>query len=262
MGCQSTSQDSSARIKLASVYDKDLFLDEIQGKLYNKTSQDSISLQAMYVDKWITEQLIFHEAQTTLGNDSEIVTLVDKYKTSLYSHKLEQRYIKENLDTTITQSELDTFRTRHEEEFKLQEGVVRFLLVKASIDNYNDTIKTLWKTEDLPGLRSYITQKNGLYQLDIDLWHYYSELKAICPKGLTDKINLKKTDSYSYKNGEEFYLLKILEYRGKKEKAPLSFIKESITRRILFERSRELLKAWKQNMFKENIKSKHIYIRH
>ncbi len=262
IGCQNTTKDIREGIKLASAYDKTLYLEDIQHKLSSRTTSDSIALQAKYVDEWIMDQVIYNQAQESLGDDPEILGLVEKYEASLYNHKLKELHLKENLDTTITQAQLDTFYVQHKDEFNLQESIVRFLYIKVPKASYNDTIETLWKTEDLPGLRSYVSQQGGIQQLDINAWHYYSELKAICPEKLSAKINLKKTESYSLKNEKNYFFIKVLEHKSKKEKAPLSFVKEPIVRRVLFERSNTLLKEWKQHLFKENIKSKSIYIRH
>lgn len=259
ISCENMQKDSQT---LATAYGEHLKMDDVAHLLSDHHSPlDSQHIMDKAVDNWLMQEILLHEAENKVGVSSEIEQLVDDYKRSLYIRELEELQLKEHLDTSIMVAELDTFYEQSREDWVLDEPIVQFLFVKVPLKQYDETLKNLWKTEDLPALRSlaYKSEKNILL-LDPDKWYYQSSLKNIVPSELWKKIDISKNENYRYTDGDDQLLLKILGSVDKGKTAPKLFAYPMIKQRILHDRSSNYLKQWRKDQYQNNIRSKEISI--
>ena len=246
---------------LAEAYGERLFLSDISDALTLKLSKvDSTNAIADIVDNWIWEQILYDEAKKNVSNTIELDVLIDNYRRSLYIDAFDNNYLASNLDTSITQIEIDSFLEFHREEFTLPETILRYLFVKIPEEFDDDTLKGYWDTEDVTGLRYYINMNEGMATLNSGEWHYLSELKGILPESIFRKISLTKPNIYSGTDKGSKYYVKIIEIIKDKDGAPVSFLNERVRHRILQQRIKELLKNKKSRLYNSKIKSKQIKI--
>ncbi len=246
---------------LASAYGNKLYKSDL-GELITSemTVHDSSSILKKHVDKWLLQEILFHEAKAQVGTEDRIEQLVENYKKSLYIHELEKTQLAAQLDTLITRAELDTFYNQRKEDFLLDEEIVRLLFVKVPEAYDNENLKTLWKTENLPALSVFIKEVGGLQFLNLENWYYLSEMRNLIPAELLAKVNFSKTEAYSLSQDGYRFLIKILDHTDNNEIAPKSFALEKIKLRLLHDRSSGLLKKWKKDLYQNNIQSKNITI--
>ena len=259
MSCQTEKANDRT---IATAYGHHFQLDELDQHLVGaESSIDSQQIIDKEIDNWLMDEILLHEATKQIKNNSEIKSKVQSYEKSLMIHELEKYYIKNALDTTITHQEIDTLYRKHQEDYSITEAIIQCLFVKIPEPQYNDNIKTLWKTEDLPALKANLGPKDdNIHLLDIDNWYQKSRLKNILPQGLWNKINLEKKESYSYSDNGSQYLIKILGHTSKGEPMPMSYATPIIKSRIIRERSQVLLHQWRKDMYQNNIRSKDIII--
>jgi len=224
------------------------------------SAADSISAVQRQIDNWLMQEILYNESKRNLKPKDKIERLVESYKKSLYIHELEKIQLTESLDTMITLAELDTFYNQHKKDFLLDEGIAKLLFVKLPDSLDNENLETLWKTENLPALKTFVKANNGIQLLDLDKWYYLSEIVNLSPSELVDKIDFDKTESYSLTKDGAKFLIRILDYADKKEIAPKSFAYNKIKLRLLHDRSTNLLNKWKKDLYQNNIQSKNIII--
>ena len=87
-----------------------------------------------------------------------------------------------------------------------------------------------------------------------------SRPRNIVPPKLYAKISLKKSNSYTHKENDQHFYLKLLEIIADNDDAPVSFVKERIKLRVIQDRIRSMLKRAKARLFDSKIKSKQIKI--
>ena len=201
------------------------------------TEHDSSTILKKHVDKWLLQEILFHEAKAKVETEDRIEQLVENYKKSLYINELEKLELVTQLDTLISRAELDTFYSQHKEDFLLDEEIVRLLFAKVPETLDNDNLQTLWKTENLPALKVFVKEAGGLQFLDLKSWYYLSEMRNLIPAELIAKVNFDKTEAYSLRADGQVFLLKILDYTDANEIAPKSFALEKIKLRLLRDRS-------------------------
>lgn len=108
--CQN-SKNGSDDIVIATVYNKNLYLSDLQSVLYEGISvNDSIVRTKAFIDNWIRRQLLIHHAENTL-NDSELdfSKQVEDYRNSLIIYKYETILIDQNLDTVVSKEEIKKY---------------------------------------------------------------------------------------------------------------------------------------------------------
>lgn len=258
VACQTNSAKSTNL--LAKVYGKNLYLEDLQlDHIQEMSHKDSSELIKKLVDNWIVDEILLKEAKESIGQDKALNQLVEKYKKSLYLFELEKKVLA-NMDTSISKIELDSLCKHYKNTSNLQDDLVKFLLVKVPTEFDNDTLETLWETENIIGLKTFVHAVDGLAILDIDKWYEKSELKAIIPERLTKKINYSKTESYTLLNDEYKFHLKILAVVNQETEIPDSFLRERIRQRIIHDRSKKYTNDWKIKLYKNNIQSKDIVI--
>ncbi len=247
---------------IATAYGQHLQIETLGGQLKGaRTSRDSQRIIDKEVDNWLMDEILVHEAKKKFSGSDDIEKKVSSYEKSLYIHELEKYHIETQLDTTITKAEMDTFYNRNQEEYLNSEALIQGLMIKLSDNQYNDTIKSLWKTEDLPALKVVLSENEGnLHLLDATKWYQESRLKNLLPEGLWKRINFKEKESYSYSDGGNQYLVKILGHTPDGKPMPTSYAAPLIKSRIIRDRSRALLRRWRKDIFQNNIQSKDIII--
>lgn len=246
---------------VASAYGNKLHMNQVAGlSKSNLSKSDSTSIIARKVDSWMMEEILYNEAKNNISNSAELDALVESYRKSVYIHKYEEMQLAENMNSLVTESEIDTFYKKHNEEYLLDESITKVLFVKVPEEMHNDKLKSLWKTENLLALKSFVRAVAGVAFLDLDKWHDHSELKQLMPDELMNKINFSKKESYSLtKNGHHF-MIRILDHVKANQEAPKSFALPKIRQRLMHDRSEQFLKKWKKELYQNKIQGKDIQI--
>ena len=95
-------QDINDRL-LAQVYNKSLFQSELEGMFPPDSSpEDSALIVNSYIERWVRESLLMHEAERNIPKDLNIAVLVRDYRASLIRHNYDKLLVELQLDSTIT----------------------------------------------------------------------------------------------------------------------------------------------------------------
>ncbi|NJL75698.1 MAG: hypothetical protein HC892_12410 [Saprospiraceae bacterium] len=131
--CQPLVGEQSGKKIIAQVFDKLLYLDQVQEFIPDGTSvEDSLLMLDAYTQRWIREALMLHIAEENISEAWRIEELVEDYRASLVRHNYEQVLVEELLDSTITTEELNTFYERNKAQYELETTIVRCDLIKLS----------------------------------------------------------------------------------------------------------------------------------
>ncbi|MGA0283989.1 MAG: hypothetical protein ACO3M5_04670 [Saprospiraceae bacterium] len=261
MSCNGLLDKSKDPNLVAEAYGKKLYIQEIVSGIGNFNNPiDSQIAATRFIDEWLIDLILFEEAQKKLKDKKRIQKLIQDYERSLYISELENRIVKNLLDTVVAQEAIDTFYLKHSEDFKLSEPIVRLLLIRLDSVRDASTLKNLWTTEDLPALKIFVEKSQGLAFLDPQEWQYISDLRSISPESLFAKISLNRPGEYALEQNDQHFYLKVLEIIDQNDLPPMEFVKERIKLRILQDRIKALLKSHKSELFNEKIQSKEIKI--
>ena len=249
---------------LANVFNKNLRLSELEDMIPNNTSSsDSIQLINAFIDRWVKEATLMHEAEKHIPNDLNIEKLVEDYRSSLVKHNFEKLLVETNLDSTVTKAELDNYYTKNKEQYQLETTILRCYYIKIEEENEQiEALKKLWSDLDSKNYKELLTlctDHAETYMLDDSTWIQIDDLAMQLPKGIINSSNINERTEISRKDGKYHYFLKVFESVSKKEIAPLSFIEDQARKVILHKRKIKLLSEKKEEIFdrefqRENIK--------
>jgi len=239
---------------------KDIFTQE------NLTKQDSTLLANNYINNWIKQQLLLSKAQLNLENKTlQFEDLVQKYRQDLFINSYKEAVVKQYLNTTITDEDIDQFYEENSSNFKLNEELVKLKFIKIGKDvlNKEELIKLFMSTKkkDLDSLNAKVLFLKS-YNLNDSIWVKYNDLIAKIPifKNEAKEQILKKDNFIQKEDSLSLYLVTIKQVLNRNEIAPKSYMIPTIKQMILHQRKLLLLRNIEETLIDDANKKRQFEI--
>ena len=257
-------KDASTSEIIAIVNTDKLFKEDLKGFLPRNISRvDSLILVKSFIQDWAVKKLLLDAAANNNTQESlkSINNLVQDYKESLLINNFKEALIKQQLDTIISDNEVEAYYLINNENFKLNEVLVksRYLYFDASIINKKEIVK-FFKSEEIEDAEELERQQLSfkMYQLNDSIW---TELDKILLKLPFSKENLLKKSKFIQKQDSlGLYLVAIKDVLRRNDIAPLSYIKPTIKEMILHKRKIELIRDIEKIIVKDATKNNNFKI--
>ena len=226
--------------------------------------QDSVEFVKQFVDKWTREEVIIQRALLELPDEAlNVERQLEDYKKSLIIYAYEKELIKKNLDTLVTDQEIQEYYSENQENFKLQDYIVKVFYLKVSKEAPKlDELRKWYKLkneDDSENLLSYAPVHSINYYFDEMNWVYFDDVLKVIP--LTD-INkssfIRNMRKVTFQEGDFVYFLNIRDYRLKDAVSPLSLEKDKIKSIILNIRANRLKKKIREELYNDAKKNQEI----
>lgn len=252
---------------MAQVFDKKLFASEVNSVIpETMDSTERILARNAYVDRWIKENVLLHEAEKNIPPDLQIDRLVKDYQASLVMLQYEKSVAESLLDTVISDQELESYYEANKSQYQLESTIVRCHFIKIPRTLDDRTIKKIensWKsdkTADFRDLVSLSTTFAETYYLSDSIWYKLDVISQEMPQGSISLSAIRNNKVFQLTNDDYYYFLKILDVKDKTEIAPLAFIQEQASRVILHKRKIELLEKLKEDLYQRAVSRNNIKI--
>jgi hypothetical protein len=258
--CTPVEEESDSKV-LAEVYDRKLYAEDLEGLVpVGLSPDDSAMLVNSYIDNWMLDASIMHEASQNMPSDLDIDELVKDYKESLILHNYEKVLINEFLDSLVTVDELELYIKENEAKFKQKEPLLKVQFIKILTESEDiDVLIESWKEDTDPSLLlDYCNRYAHIHMLDTLTWRNFSSLEVHLPQSLKEK-SVKQLPKDKIFEEEKFtYLLKILEIVPEGETAPFDYAAIQAKKVILHQRKVKLLGEKKKNIFQEAVRKNQV----
>jgi len=249
---------------IAIVNTDKLFKEDLKDFLpRNISREDSLILVKSFIQDWAVKKLLLDAAANNNTQESlkNINSLVQDYKESLLINNFKEALIKQQLDTIISDDEVEAYYLINNENFKLNEVLVKskYLYFDASVINKKEIIK-FFKSEEIEDAEELERQQLSfkMYQLNDSIW---TELDKILLKLPFSKENLLKKSKFIQKQDSlGLYLVAIKDVLRRNDIAPLSYIKPTIKEMILHKRKIELIRNIEKIIVKDATKNNNFKI--
>ena len=221
---------------------------------------DSTIIADDYIKKWIKQELLIQKANENLTPEQkDVAKELMEYRNSLIIYKYKNELIKQRMDTTVTENQIEKYYSEHPDNFNLNTDIVKAIFVKIpnEVANPNQIKSLIENTSDegLEELREYCLQYAKGFDIFMDKWVDFEMIKKNLPPVLNDAERLltgkKQIES---KDSIYYYLVSIQDYKLKNELAPIEYVRENIKNLILNRRKIEFLKQMEDNVYKEGIR--------
>ena len=241
---------------VARVYNDYLYESDLKSVIPKGTmAKDSIGLAKSYIDTWIHQRLVIHQAEQNLTNDQmDFTQQLDNYKNSLIIYTYENELVKQKLDTLVTDEDIENYYDANQANFLLKDNIVKLQYVKLPLKSaYIKQFRKLLgsdKATDKSRLTQQCDQYASDYFLDDQNWLPFNDLlKQIPIKTYNQEEFLKNHRDLEYQDSAFIYLVSFKDFKIKESVSPLSFEKERIRNIILNKRKIDLTKKMHEDIF-------------
>lgn len=211
---------------VAQVYQYKLYASEVQAGMPSGLSQeDSLALARDFIDNWVKEKLVLHEAERYLSpREKNFDREMSEYRNSLLAQRyLDKIWNEDTANVTVSDREITDFARSLDDRYTVEKEIVRVNYVK--MPTHSDMLSSV--RDILFDEKKRVEQKDVLvnmlgdsieYLLDDDEWLYLDDLQnevafQIDVQKLGDRVGALHIEK---EVGENSVLLVMLDYRSQR----------------------------------------------
>lgn len=259
-------KNESKELKLARFNDIFLYKSELINEIpITLNEKDSAIFADNYIHKWLVDQMIMEKSEEMIPlKFNNVEKKINKYKRSLITYEFEQFYINKRLDTSINSLEINDYYTSHLDDFVLNDYVVKCMYMK--VPKKSKILKEVKKNyhiknEKMVDQMMKIGQKENVkFYYNPEEWIFFDDLLKELPilENYSKVEFIKKKKKTIIEYNDYIYFVNIFDYIIKNGTSPLSFETNKIKSIILNQRSRDLRKKLRLDLYDDGMKNNYI----
>jgi hypothetical protein len=207
------------------------------------------------MDQWIREQVMVHQAELRLPDgDADFSRELEAYRNALLLHAYKDRYVRERLETMVSDEEASSYYERNKASFILTDYSVRVLFVSApaamdeQMDEMRDAMASLDSSQFL-SMERWCVENGATFSLADDIWWTLGELTKEVPLQLyRAETQIARRRPIEFEAEERIHLVRFLEHALKNEVAPFEAVRNQVDELILHQRRKKLLLDLEENL--------------
>lgn len=255
--------DSDAII--AQVGDKVLYLAELQDIIPDDSSpEDSLMLGEKYVKDWIVDQVVIKKAEENLSEEQKnFEVLIENYRKTLLTYSYEQELVRQQLDTTVSNEEIEKYYNDNIQNFELRDYIVKvkFCAIASDSKDLKQLKKLFYSSDPKDYLKweALCIEKQASYYIDEDHWMLWEDLVKKIPIEVFDVESfLTRNKSVEVEKNGNTHLIAFLDYQLSGSRSPLSFERERIKAMIINKRKLDLISKMKEDLYQQAVSNNEV----
>jgi hypothetical protein len=245
---------------VARVGERQLTMKELSGYIPDYLDATDSALWADdYVKKWVQRELLLLKAEENLKADLKDVSKeLEEYRNSLIVFRYKNELVKEKMDTTVSDANIQKYFNEHRESFILNRNIVKAIYIKIPVQVSNpDNIKDLCMTdnkEKLAKLNEYCMSYAKAYDRFNDQWVAADMVLKNTPAVIKDQDQfLERNRFVESTDMNYYYIVCIRDYRLSGQVSPIEYVQNDIKNLILSKQKIEFLKQIEKDIYKEGV---------
>lgn len=245
---------------IARVGNHFLYADDLAFLFKDRTPiSDSLALVKSYIDDWIRRKLLLETAIRYLPAEKQNVEQqIQDYRESLLIYSYEDELIKQKLDTTVTESAIDSFYQTNKQNLLLRDDVIQMMYVKMNKDAPKlDSVRYLLASDSekkRKQLASICYQYAADFYLKDSIWFPVKSISTRMPVDISYLRSLRHGATTEISDTNHIYFLKINDYKEKGMVAPLNYVREELRFMLINKRKQQLLSSAYHHIYQNAIK--------
>lgn len=230
------------------------------------TPQDSVQLLESYVDMWVKKQLKIQEAERIFSHSSDdIEKMVEEYRNSLLSHKLDQHYVDLRIDTLYSDSSIVRYYNEHKSDFILDRPLIKGrVVVLPEKDGKRRKMRELitGTGDKLLDFRD-MSYKNNFELTEFNNWTEFEDFLSLLPvsRHVDNDYLLSEEGVIEMNDGEYLYLAYITEKLEIGDSNPLERVKDVISRVLFNQRKQDIIRSYEDSLYKAALEAHKVEIK-
>ena len=224
--------------------------------------EDSATLADEYVNRWVRNKLFLRQAETNLSDEEKDVSqMLDEYRTSLLVNVYQQKMLEQKYSPLLKNEEIVRYYEEMQDNFKLQENIIKGLLMKVPLDAPGQSDVRRWArsagSESLVQLEKYSLQNARMFDVFLDTWTPFQRINANLPDPVRNEERFLRYNRYYETTDDRYrYFLLVTDYQFIGSIAPLSFVEERIKAILLNKKRGEFIKGLEKELYEEALQKK------
>lgn len=248
---------------VASVYGKVLYKSDLESIMYEGiTTNDSIVRVKAFIDAWIRRELLIRKAETTLEKEElDFSKQIEDYRNSLVIYTYETEMLRDNLDTVISDDEIERYYNENVSNFRLDHNIVKVIFLEFPKNNkWKWTFYNLLSNPDtvmFDSINNLALRYSDVYESNLDSWRRFDDVVASYNLDVNDELSFLKNNNFVMReNRDRTSMLRICEVRVIGDFSPLEFEKKGISYIILNARKKEFLEKLHNDLYDDAMKNR------
>lgn len=256
-GCGRNSGNGT-NIPVARVFDEYLYLDDLNNVIpAGLSASDSFAVAHDFIDKWVRNHLILNKAELNLtDSEKDVDQRIDDYRTSLLIHIYEQSFLRQNLDTVVTDREIEDYLNENNSNFLLGEAVIRgsYIQVPASAPDIYRLRQ--WcisdDSENVTDIESYCVEYAEAYDHFDDDWVNINVILELLPGRLySPESTISSRKFVEMRDSTYYYFLTIRDYALSGQVSPFDLVEEDIRSIIINKRKINIVNELESSIYND-----------
>lgn len=265
--CENTENNKGEVV--AQVYEAYLYKSDLEAVTYNgMTKYDSMIRVNAFVNTWVRKQILLNQAKRNLDlKKLDFSKQLDDYLNSLITFTYETEIINQNLDTVVSDSEIERYYDEHKYDFELHHNIVKTAFVAIPSDFNPQVIKMFSKVMSrtdtllIDSLSAMVERHAVMNYLDVDNWIAFDDILNRVPiEVYNQEAFLKKNKFVSFEHESMVYLVRFCDYLVKESTSPIEIVRNRIRSIILNKRRNEMLRKMNDDLYEKAVREKAIKI--
>lgn len=217
-----------------------------------------------YINKWVQRELLLMKAEEHLKDEMKDVTReLEEYRNSLIVYRYKNELMKQKMDTTVNEADVQKYLDENRENFILNHNIVKAIYIKVPLEFSNpDDIKDWCTSKDqakLARLNEYCLSYAKAYDRFNDQWVMADLVLKNFPKEITDQQSFLSGNRFAETKDRNFYyFLAILDYKLAGQVSPNEYVYNDIRNLILNKEKIQFLQQIEKDIYQEGIESKKV----
>lgn len=249
---------------IASVYNSHLYKKDIANLIPKESKgKDSVLIVKSIISNWAIQQLLKRKAEENLSveDNARYAKLVQDYKQSLLINSYKERLVKQQLDTLVSESEIESYYKINRKNFRLNEELIKIKYLHFGNDFLEQKkIIKLFKSNKYEDLITLENQELNFKALNLNdsTWIKVKDVLLKIPKFRENpkEFLLKKSKFIQKKDSLGLYLVAVKNVLKRNDIAPLNYITPTIKQMILHKRKLELIREIEKTIVNDAIQNK------
>ena len=246
----------NGKTPIARVFDSYLYYEDL-GDLVPKgaSPEDSTSLVLQYTNVWVKQQLMIKKAELNLTPEQmDVQKQLDEYRGNLLIYKYKDAFVKENLDTVVTEEQIAEYYHNNPDNFMLNTPAVRCIFVQlldTPEDTYNvQRLLNFHSEKDSLALLELCHDKAAKFETFDNHWTPLAQASNLMPTAVSEKdFALKAHGIIRINEGAYVYLLKIRDFMPVGDVMPFEMAEPSISMILLNKRKTEIINRLEKSIY-------------
>ncbi|MFR9650472.1 MAG: hypothetical protein SNG35_00410 [Rikenellaceae bacterium] len=253
---------------LAVVGEKRLYSGDIEAAIPSHVEGgDSVDFVKLYIDRWVKHQIKVYEAERIFSSSSsEIERMVESYRSSLLSQKLNQYYLGTTSSTPFSNEDVKRYYEENKSHFKLSKPIIKGIIMRIPVTHDSRTaITTMMRSKSADTRTNLISMCDKspelLFEEYTSNWIDYSEFIAMLPVARDDQnLYMSRKGVQSLKDDEHIYLFEIVELRKVGEIKPLERVEDQIRMLLTKQFHNEIIRSREEALYQSAMDSEYVKV--